>query len=294
MIKVNIKGNLGNQMFEYALARSIQEKTGQAIELNTCLLSKYKPEYTLHINDFVLNDNVIIESHNSLPWFINTYRGLIRVLKKIFPRLFFSFMSKFGIYIWLKETYVPIKLGEQKSFYLEGFWQSARYFSDIDDIIRKEFTPKEPLRSSNENLYKIITQTESICVTIRRGDYVTNKKYRKKFFLCDESFFLEGVRRIRKEIPAATVIVFSDDVEWAKKNIDFGENVYYESGRDPVWEKMRLMSACKHFVISNSSFSWWAQHLSNNHNKIVYAPSKWFPDNRKCDIAEPNWRYIEV
>ena len=73
----------------------------------------------------------------------------------------------------------------------------------------------------------------------------------------------------------------------------FNCKTYYESGKDPVWEKLRLMSLCKHFVISNSSFSWWAQYLSTNEDKIVYAPKQWYVDGRKADIFEKSWRYLE-
>lgn len=294
MIYVNMKGNLGNQMFEYACARQLQEKTGQKICLNTCLMQKYKPEYTFDLEDFILNDNVIIEKNKKLPWYINTYTGVIRILKRLFPQLFFAFMKHFGVFIWLQSTYIKIPDIKKENYYFEGFWQSLRYFKDVDEKVRNEFKPRYPLKKENEALYSIICNTESICVTIRRGDYVTNKKYKKMFFLCDNEFFQEGVRRIRKRIPEAVVIVFSDDIEWVKDNINFGSEVYYESGKDPVWEKIRLMTACKHFVISNSSFSWWAQHLANNPNKIVYAPSKWFPDGRKCDISEDDWKYIEI
>ena len=295
MIYVDIKGNLGNQMFQYACARQIQQITGQTICLNTCFLKKYKPEYIMSLQDFELGENVVIEDKKSLPWFANTYKGIIRYIKGIFPNVFFRAMSYFGVYIWLREPYRTLELDfQKKNYYLVGYWQSTKYFDKIDNLIRKEFNPKQPLKKDNQELFNIINNTESICVTIRRGDYVTNDKYRKQFFQCDEKYFLKGIRLIKEEIADSVVIVFSDDIEWVRKNIEFPGTVYYESGKDPVWEKIRLMAACKHFVISNSSFSWWVQHLSENPNKIVYAPSKWYPDGRECDIYEPNWRYIEV
>ena len=80
---------------------------------------------------------------------------------------------------------------------------------------------------------------------------------------------------MNKLVKKPQYIVFSDDVEWCKNNMHFPKNTIYESGNDPIWEKIRLMYSCKHFIISNSTFSWWAQYLSNNKNKIVIAPKKW-------------------
>lgn len=294
MIYVDVKGNLGNQMFEYACARALQEKTGQTICLNTCFLNQYKPEYKLSLQDLCLNDNVVIETEKRLPWYVNTYEGIVRALKGAFPKMYFDVMKQFGIYIWMKESFIVLPQKKHKDYYMVGYWQSTKYFEDIDTVIRKEFMPKYPLKAENQDLYDIIKNTESVCITIRRGDYVTNEKYKKEFFICDNDYFLKGVEKIKSEITDATIIVFSDDIVWVKDNVPFEGRVYYESGNDPVWEKIRLMSACKHFVISNSTFSWWVQHLSSNPNKIVYAPSKWFPNGRKCDIYEENWRYIDV
>ena len=295
MIYVDIKGNLGNQMFEYACARQLQERTGQTICLNVCSLSNYKPEYTFSLMDFKLNDNVVVESETPLPWYFDVYKMPMRLIKKIFPKLLFKILARKGKYLWISSEYIELPMDrEYHDYYLSGYWQSTKYFDEIRDILIDEFTPKESILDTNFELMNKIENTESICVTVRRGDYVTNPKYKKKFFICDNDYFLEGVKRIREEIPEAKVFIFSDDVEWVKKNVPFGSDVYSESGRDTVYEKLRLMSACKHFVISNSSFSWWAQYLSKNENKIVYAPSRWYPDNRPCDIQEDSWKYIEV
>ena len=87
--------------------------------------------------------------------------------------------------------------------------------------------------------------------------------------------------------------MFSDDIEWVKNNIYTGCVTYYEDGTDPVWEKLRLMSACKHFVVSNSTFSWWAQYLSENEKKIVISPSEWYLDSRKNDLQSKQWILLE-
>lgn len=202
----------------------------------------------------------------------NTYAGIIRALKGVFPDAFYSIMKHFGAMIYIKEKYkeIPIKKNF-KDYYLAGYWQCDKYFDGISDVIRKEFQPIYDRLECNKELYEIIEGNESICVTVRCGDYMTNEKVRLNHLICTSDFYEEGVRRIKQEHPDAVVCVFSDDVEWCKASLNFGEKVYYESGEDPVWEKLRMMSLCKHFVISNSSFSWWAQYLSLNDSKIVYS-----------------------
>lgn len=295
MIYVNVTGGLGNQMFQYAIARKYQIATGQKIVLNIHELKNFKLTRTYQLDGFRISDNTEV-SDKQLPWYVHRRNYINKVLRKISPVSYLKIVSKlYNSLVWYKETDVELpQVRADKDIYIGGYWQSAYYFKEIDEIVRREFLGVKPPKAENCELYDCIKNSESICVTIRRGDYVTNETYRKKHFLCDNDYFIEGVRRIRKEIPNAVVFVFSDDVEWVKSNIDFGCRAFYETGNDDVWEKMRLMSACKHFVISNSTFSWWAQHLSDNQNKIVYAPSRWYPDGRKCDINERSWRYIEV
>ena len=88
--------------------------------------------------------------------------------------------------------------------------------------------------------------------------------------------------------------LFSDDVEWVKENIYTGCETYCEDGTDPVWEKLRMMSSCKHFIISNSTFSWWAQYLSTYKNKIVISPCRWFNNDFESPLIEDDFIKIEV
>ena len=104
---------------------------------------------------------------------------------------------------------------------------------------------------------------------------------------------------MQKKLKDPTFFVFSDDIDWVKKNMKFPKSTYFETGDDPVWEKIRLMYSCKHFIISNSTFSWWAQYLSRNKKKIVIAPSRWGNQTYKCkneliDIYQEDWILVDV
>lgn len=303
MIYVDVKGNLGNQLFIYAFARNLQEKTGQKICLNTTYLSKYFPDYTFSLDDYKLNENVYIESKKNLPFFMNIYMLPIKVIIRLFKKnpiinkkfsiRLFNFLAKRGYFLWLQETYINFKIRPHKNYYVTGFWQSPKYFDYFSEELKKELTPQKEVLAYNRDFFDLIRHKETICVTIRRGDYISNAKIKNSYYLCGPDFFYTGVKRLRDKYPDAIVICFSDDIEWVKTNLDFHCETYYESGNDPVWEKLRLMSACKHFVLSNSSFSWWAAYLSSRNGHVI-APSKWYVDNRQVDIYREGWEYIEV
>jgi hypothetical protein len=109
----------------------------------------------------------------------------------------------------------------------------------------------------------------------------------------DINYFYRAVEYIKSKVENPVFIIFSDDVEWCKENFHIDAPTYYETSGNPIWEKIRLMSGCKHFIIHNSTFSWWAQHLSQNKDKIVIAPTKWMQrDDQPIDIYEDGWVYL--
>ena len=140
-----------------------------------------------------------------------------------------------------------------------------------------------------------------MCVSIRRGDFVEDPKARGRFYVCKPSYFKEAVQRMQKEVKNPKFFIFSDDIEWCKKNLDFfPKGTQFEPLENPVYEKLRLMYNCKHFIISNSTFSWWAQFLSRNDKKVVIAPKVWKKNTyySKCfggnmDIYQKGWILID-
>ena len=147
--------------------------------------------------------------------------------------------------------------------------------------------------ADNKKLYEIINNTNSVCVTIRRGDYLsTNNK--NVYYLCDEAYFQKAIQLIATKVNNPVFIFFSDDIEWVKNNIKVKFEAYYERGDDPIWEKIRLMYSCKHFIISNSSFSWWAQYLSRNEQKVVVSPNRWYRKGCVTTLIDEKFLTIEV
>lgn len=289
MIYVNVRGNFGNQLFEYALARRLQEKYKQTICLNIYDLTKYRKEYTFNLTGYTLNSNVIIEKNKPFPFLINQRKNkLLKIIRKIFPNLTFYFLRVFGIYIWLGNTYKKVGLRYHKDFYLDGYWQCDKYFDEVSDILRKEFKVKKDKDLNNE-IYKKIQENDTVCVSIRRGDYITNDKYKKIFYVCNENYFNKAMAYFKERNDKCKFFICSDDIEWAREYFKNRNDVFFETGKDDVFEKLKMMSLCNNFILSNSTFSWWAQYLSVAKNKKVIAPINWYTNGQKTDIYEKDW-----
>ena len=301
MIYAKISGNAGNQLFQYAFARKVMLEKQDELTLDMRYILRgdgvHKPENILKYFHTCKYTESLDGKYYPVPRFI--YALLVRFLPKRdspnskkrfdFLKRWSNFFSGLGLFFYDGSDYVgyDFKRKLPKNIFIRGFWECDKYFSSIRDILVKELTVCEPPRAENTLLYKQIAETESICVTVSRYD---KEKVSDKFFCCTVEYFYNGVEYIKSFYPDAKVFVFSDDIEWCKQNLDFGTETFYESGSDPVWEKIRLMSSCKHFVISNSTFSWWVQYLAKNKDKIVVGPSEW--RRGECvpiDIYQDSW-----
>lgn len=294
MIYVDIRGGYGNQLFQYALARSIQEATGQAIQLNHYNLDNSNNGREFVLDRLVLNSDVCF-SVERLPFFANIDSAPLRIMHHFFPGFLFRILCRFGVYVWFDSRYFSLDYDKKNDYYLAGWWQCHKYFSDIDEILRREIIPKDLNCLKDNPVIDLIESEESVCVQIRRGDYIENEDVRKSHYLCNESYFSRALLQIDNEIVNPVIFCFSDDIDWVKQNIKYDGKIYFETGDYSPEVSLYIMSKCKNFVISNSSFGWWAQFLSDNPNKVVYAPSKWLrEDVKKRDIYMDYWRLIHV
>ena len=295
-------GRCGNQLFRYAFARALQLKfyPNYHIDINYSHLTDLSEEAQIgakFVNDlqgFNIKGVTYSTTHRiKLASFSQLIlKALQKILNKIFPDKLFSLIdekylhpvfNRFGLYSPKSPSrYFEPLFSNSRNIFCACFGEHTKYFEDIGDILRDEFTPTHEPLTHNLTLLDDITNSEAVCVTIRRGDFLS-PQYRTEFNVCNEEYFITAMKAIRKEIPQCKFFVFSDDVEDVKRTMHFPFEVTYECGNDPVWEKLRLMYSCKHFIISNSTFSWWAQYLSRNPNKIVYAPTPWHWDR------EENW-----
>lgn len=279
IIIVKITGGLGNQMFQYAFARSIQNKHPKCKLILDTSDFKYDGlrEYSLY--HFALNKEVNIdESGKYNKMYDQRKNPLIKIGTKLYPRLQFNILRKFGIYIWDYARYIPVSVKYDKQIMLHGLWQSSAYFEDCIDIIRKEFCVIEEQSLNNARYSEQIRNTNSVCVHIRRGDFLSSNN---KLAVCSNNYYIDAMNYLEERNDSLIYYIFSDDIEDVKMNFDFGKrNIIYVEENNPDYEELRLMSQCKQFIIANSTFSWWVSLLSECDNKTVIAPKTWYVDGR--------------
>lgn len=303
MIYVIFRGRLGNQLFQYAFAKKISMITGDDIYFDWDIIDKRTERekgnyWGRELNEFKISDHidgngVKLSSFQKILWRLsgrNFRKGYLKKHKII--RIFlYKILSFWGMYLY-QDGFISYTYFGHKDKYLYGYFESPRFFEGIKEELLNEFVPRKSPLDKNRKLYEVINCTESICVSVRRTDFL-DKENINGCGVCSVDYYRRGVKKIQERYPDAVVILFSDDINWARENLHFDAETFSETGDDPVWEKLRLMYSCKHFVLSNSTFSWWAQYLSRNENKMVVGPIPWRVDDIETDLYEENWICIE-
>jgi len=195
-----------------------------------------------------------------------------------------------------KFVYDPRLLQVRPDAYLRGYWQNERYFAPIGDRLRAELTLKAPLSPASAAPATQMDRTEAVGVHVRRGDYAHNSTVRQRHGLVALAYYQRCARMILDQFPRAVFYVFSDDLQWAAENLALGgpQVLVAHNGPERDYEDLHLLSRCRHFIIANSTFSWWAAWLSAWPAKQVLAPGRWLttdPDEA-ADMLPAGWQRI--
>ena len=270
MIITKLQGGLANQIFQWAYGKYLSEKYNTPLYLD---VSSYLNQVGITKREFSLNK---------------------------FPNLKYQFLpNERNISLWSTEpektkiqtlsdnfNFSELDYDNNSHYILNGYWQSEKYFKGISDIIRNELQPSE---ESLKKFSSLPINENNVSIHIRRTDYVTSNGYHPVQSI---DYYQKGLDIIGDY---DNVFVFSDDINWCKENLKF-DNMIFIEGFDDV-EDIWLMSMCKHNIIANSSFSWWAAWLNSNPNKKVIAPSNWFGNQANLntdDIIPENWIKVKL
>ena len=288
MIISKITHGLGNQLFQYAIARKLSIQRETPLYLDT---RYYNHTYSTDtFRSFKLNKfNINFESLDNSPALIYLSKST-----KLFPNR--SFPPFFKLVRDKQSTFEPDVLSAKSLFlYLSGFWQTEKYFDDVKDVLQKELTLKVA-ESEQFKKYKeqILAENSPVSLHIRRGDYVNNAQFNDKFGFIGLDYYREAIKLFKEKKPDCKFFVFSDDLQWVKENLDTGHDFTFieNTGENGDLEDLMLMRTCSHHVIANSSFSWWGAWLNPKPDKIVVAPAKWYnnlPDLNTSDLVPESW-----
>ena len=280
MIIIQLKGGLGNQMFQYALYRQLQsmgrevkidDETGFiGDKLRIPVLHRFGIEY-----DRATREEIIEITDARMDIFS-------RIRRKLTGRKTFRIDEESGIF--------DPRILEVETAYLVGYWQSEKYFPNPDVVADlKETFEKRPQEIMKDSVSWTTLQQveccESVSLHIRRTDYI-DPEHIKIHHICTEKYYKDAIDKIRSLHPGAVFFIFTDDKEWCKSHFR-GPNFFtvdLSEDENTDIAEMLLMSRCKHHIIANSSFSWWAAWLNDNPSKIVIAPEKWINNKAMDDI----------
>jgi hypothetical protein len=283
MIIVKIIGGLGNQMFQYAYAKALQQK-GYEVKIDISAFETYK-----------LHGGYQLDKYN-----IDLQESTKEETYKFFKNTFFSkILRRFGIDFSRRIREKSLFFDEQllnveDNCYLDGYFQCEKYFKDIREIILKQFKIKSQISSYTKEIEKQIKESQNSCsLHVRRGDFV-NKKNIHIHGACDIEYYKKAIKYLEEEIGKTNYFIFSDDMKWVKENLVLENAIYIDSKEKRLpHEDIFLMSLCCNNIVANSSFSSWGALLNQNKEQIVIAPKRWFNDEKmqkqSRDIACERW-----
>lgn len=289
MVISNLIGGLGNQLFQYAAGRAVAHRLGVPLLLDVSGFAQYElrryelGEFAIQGRIATIDELVHAGVNNRSPGLLSRFSRALGFCRPV--NLFKE--ESFAYDVRFERVIAPV--------YLSGYWQSERYFSNIADQLRAEFSLAQPMDALNERIAETILDAggRAVSLHIRRGDYVNNPQTAQYHGVCSLDYYRTAVEYIAERIPDPHFFVFSDDHAWVGENfrIDHSMTMVDVNNADRgVWD-MSLMRGCRHHIIANSSFSWWGAWLSNGEGKTVIAPRRWFNDSTidTKDLIPSTW-----
>lgn len=268
MIVSRLIGGLGNQMFQYAAGRALALRRGVQFRIDRRGFASYKT-HAFGLDCFCADltdapaEGLVGATREK--WLNRLLQPLSRDRLRVHAERAFTFDAEV--------------LSLPDGTYLDGYWQSEKYFSDFAEQVRADFTVRHAPSAENRRWLEHIAATNSVSLHVRRGDYVTNAAAAAVHGTCDLDYYRRAVDHVRHASGFDPVLfVFSDDPDWVAGNLNLPFDMHLVRNNDAAtnFEDLRLMSACRHHVIANSSFSWWGAWLNPSRAKMVVAPKRWF------------------
>lgn len=292
MIVVKLIGGLGNQLFQYACGKYLAHLHKTELYLDLSFLEKPSDgSYTQRKYELAPYQLKVDFANKEIIQAFNPGNRIRRTLQRKLPILFTHlYVSESG------SAYHKEFLSYPSNTYLDGFWQSERYFKPIENQLREELKLKIELNKENLLWLDKINTSASIALHVRRGDYVQNKQANAHHGTCSPAYYHKALSWMFSEVESPQVYVFSDDMPWCRNEFKSLNNIHFVdvNSAEQAHFDLELMQRCKHAIIANSSFSWWAAWLNSNPTKKIVAPLNWFKDPlmNNPDLIPPSWKQL--
>lgn len=307
MVIVQLSGGLGNQMFQYALYLKLRS-LGKEVKIDDISGFAQDAQRIPALSPFGISYErptakelrQMLDS-SLLPWH--------RVRRKLFGRHKKSYFEG-------SKLFMPEVLGWD-DIYLEGYWQSEKYFREVKEEVLAAYDTDKLVAylrqagiweragvSAGERKGKSpgayaeeINNTCSVSVHVRGGDYLTSENQALFGGNCTKAYYIEGIRRMRERYPGCRFFLFTNDREWATRQEISDSDIEWialPKDSDNDYAEFVLMSFCKHHILANSSFGWWASYLNKNPDKTVFVPNRWLNGADCSDLYRPDMCKIQI
>lgn len=293
---VQIAGGLGNQLFQYATARRLAQKNQVSLKLDA--VSGFKHDVTYQRRYLLEQFNIQATQASPLESFdfpgARTTRNILRFISRMPPFIDTFYVREKeanGIYRAFEPRLLNLKV--RKRVFLEGYWQSEKYFKDIEDLLVRDLEIRVPHMPDTLREAAMIKNSNAVCVGIRSFAEVPARVAHYHPTLCVH-YYHQAMDLICSRVRDPSFFIFTENPDWVRKNMAFMYPTNFLTPRSDAGlarEDLWLMTLCKHFIVSNSSFHWWGAWLSRNINKLVIAPAT---DTNNIDMIPDSWLKLKL
>lgn len=315
MVIIQLAGGLGNQMFQYALYLQLKS-LGREVKIDDVAGFVEDEQRTPALSPFGIvyerpTEEELRRMLDSSPMLWN------KVRRKLFGRHKKAYFEE-------KKLFIPNVL-TWDDIYLEGYWQTEKYFRQVEGKVREAYDTDrltaylrksgcwrtdgaDRARKTAQTYLEEINSTCSVSLHVRRGDYLTLENQALFGGICTDTYYMEGIRQMRERYPGCRFFLFTNDKAWAARQFAEAESksvgtdgmvsditwIDLPGAEDNDYAEFVLMSRCKHHILANSSFSWWASYLNKNPDKTVFAPQHWLNGTDDSDFYRADMQKIAV
>ncbi len=271
-VTVRIKGGLGNQLFQYASGKALAHQLGSTFYLDTSWFLKPNSKRQFKLPDIGINSQTNNLSKSTRSFFKLSSQALPGSING--KRRYLSEPADYDYHV--------LSVDSTQQIYMDGYWQSEKYFADIREQLMNEIDLSR-LDKAAECVE--FPSDDTVAVHIRRGDYITQNS--------SQALSIEYVNQAMACFGSDhDFMFFSDDINWCKDNFK-GDKLFFANNRTDL-QDLKQMSEAKHNIIANSTFSWWSAWLNKNENQRVIAPQPWTTGNTHNGILPAHWETITL